>query len=173
MRDFGEVEKLQVSRKGIADFVTKADTKAERVLHDELLRTRPHYSFVMEEGGTIEGPDKTHRWYIDPIDGTTNFLHGLPHFAISIALEREGQLVAGLVFNPITDDMFIAEKGKGAWHNETRLRVSGPARDGHSAGCDRHSEHGYRARETRRILDRAFGDDGRGCGRAAVRGGGA
>ncbi len=125
VRDFGELEKLQVSRKGIADFVTKADTKAERVLHDELLRTRPHYSFVMEEGGTVEGPDKTHRWYIDPIDGTTNFLHGVPHFAISIGLEREGHLVAGLVYNPVTDDLFTAEKGKGAWHNDTRLRVSG------------------------------------------------
>jgi myo-inositol-1(or 4)-monophosphatase len=125
LRDFGELEKLQVSRKGIADFVTKADTKAERILHDELIRTRPHYSFVMEEGGTVEGPDKTHRWYIDPIDGTTNFLHGVPHFAISVALEREGQLVAGLVFNPVTDDMFMAEKGKGAWHNDVRLRVSG------------------------------------------------
>jgi myo-inositol-1(or 4)-monophosphatase len=125
LRDFGELEKLQVSRKGIADFVTKADTKAERILHDELLRTRPHYSFVMEESGTVEGPDKTHRWYIDPIDGTTNFLHGVPHFAISIGLEREGHLVAGLVYNPVTDDMFVAEKGKGAWHNDVRLRVSG------------------------------------------------
>lgn len=125
LRDFGEVEKLQVSRKGVADFVTNADMKAERVLKEELIRTRPHYSFVMEEGGVVEGPDKTHRWYIDPIDGTTNFLHGVPHFAISIGLEREGQLVAGLVYNPVTDDMFVAEKGKGAWHNDVRLRVSG------------------------------------------------
>jgi myo-inositol-1(or 4)-monophosphatase len=125
LRDFGEVEKLQISRKGVADFVTKADKKAEQVLHDELVRTRPHYSFVMEEGGTVEGPDKTHRWYIDPIDGTTNFLHGVPHFAISIGLEREGHLVAGLVYNPVTDDLFTAEKGKGAWHNGARLRVSG------------------------------------------------
>jgi myo-inositol-1(or 4)-monophosphatase len=125
VRDFGEVEKLQVSRKGVADFVTQADMKAERVLKEELIRTRPHYSFVMEETGTVEGPDKTHRWYIDPIDGTTNFLHGVPHFAISIGLEREGHLVAGLVYNPITDDMFVAEKGKGAWHNDVRMRVSG------------------------------------------------
>lgn len=124
VRDFGEVENLQISRKGPADFVTKVDLKAERVLRDELIRTRPHYSFVMEESGVIEGPDKTHRWYIDPLDGTTNFLHGLPHFAISIALEREGHLVAGLVFNPITDDMFTAEKGRGAWLNDRRLRVS-------------------------------------------------
>ena len=124
IRDFGEVENLQVSRKGPADFVTQADTKAERILRDELSRTRPHYGFVMEESGVIEGPDKTHRWFIDPLDGTTNFLHGLPHFAVSIGLEREGQLVAGLVFNPITDDMFMAEKGQGAWLNDRRLRVS-------------------------------------------------
>jgi myo-inositol-1(or 4)-monophosphatase len=125
VRDFGEVENLQISRKGPSDFVTKVDIKAERVLRDELIRTRPHYSFVMEESGVVEGLDKTHRWYIDPLDGTTNFLHGLPHFAISVGLEREGQLVAGVVYNPATDDMFTAEKGRGAWHNDRRLRVSG------------------------------------------------
>lgn len=125
VRDFGEVEHLQISRKGPGDFVTKVDLKAERVLRDELIRTRPHYSFVMEESGVVEGPDKTHRWFIDPLDGTTNFLHGLPHFAISIGLEREGHLVAGLVFNPVTDEMFTAEKGRGAWLNDRRLRVSG------------------------------------------------
>ena len=124
VRDFGEVENLQVSRKGPADFVTQADMKAERILREELLRTRPHYGFVMEEGGVIEGLDKTHRWFIDPLDGTTNFLHGVPHFAISVGLEREGQLVAGLVFNPIADEMFTAEKGQGAWVNDKRLRVS-------------------------------------------------
>jgi myo-inositol-1(or 4)-monophosphatase len=124
IRDFGEVENLQVSRKGPADFVTQADTKAERILRDELLRTRPHYGFVMEESGVLEGKDKTHRWFIDPLDGTTNFLHGLPHFAVSIGLEREGQLVAGVIYNPITDDLFTAEKGQGAWHNDRRLRVS-------------------------------------------------
>jgi len=125
LRDFGEVENLQVTRKGPADFVTQADMKAERILKEELSRTRPHYGFVMEEGGTIEGPDKSHCWFIDPLDGTTNFLHGVPHFAVSIGLEREGQLVAGLVFNPITDEMFMAEKGQGAWLNDKRLRVSG------------------------------------------------
>ena len=125
VRDFGEVEHLQISRKGPGDFVTKVDLKAERILRDELVRTRPHYSFVMEESGVVEGPDKTHRWFIDPLDGTTNFLHGLPHFAISIGLEREGHLVAGLVYNPVTDDMFTAEKGRGAWLNDRRLRVSG------------------------------------------------
>ncbi|MBP6015064.1 MAG: inositol monophosphatase [Alphaproteobacteria bacterium] len=124
LRDFGEVENLQISRKGPADFVTKVDLRAERVVKDELIRTRPHYSFVMEESGVTEGLDKTHRWYVDPLDGTTNFLHGVPHFAVSIALEREGVLVAGVVFNPVTDDMFIAEKGRGAWHNDRRLRVS-------------------------------------------------
>ena len=124
MRDFGEVENLQISRKGPADFVTKVDLKAEKVVKEELIRTRPHYSFVMEESGVVEGPDKTHRWFIDPLDGTTNFLHGVPHFAVSIALEREGQLVAGVVYNPVTDDLFVAEKGRGAWLNDRRLRVS-------------------------------------------------
>lgn len=123
-RDFGEVENLQISRKGPSDFVTKVDIKAERVLRDELSRTRPHYGFVMEESGVVEGLDKTHRWFIDPLDGTTNFLHGVPHFAISVALEREGHLVAGVVYNPITDEMFTAEKGRGAWLNDKRLRVS-------------------------------------------------
>lgn len=123
-RDFGEVENLQVSVKGPGDFVTAADRKAERVLRDELTKARPGYSFLMEEGGEIVGSDTTHRWIIDPLDGTTNFLHGLPVFAISLALEREGHLVAGLVYNPITDDMFVAEKGQGAWHNNRRLRVA-------------------------------------------------
>ncbi|MFN9544813.1 MAG: inositol monophosphatase family protein [Alphaproteobacteria bacterium] len=125
LRDFGELENLQVMRKGLADFVTKADLKAENVLREELVRTRPHYGFVMEEGGVIEGPDKSHRWFIDPLDGTINFMHGVPHFAVSVGLEREGHLVAGVVYNPVTDDMFTAEKGQGAWHNERRLRVSG------------------------------------------------
>ena len=124
IRDFGEVEHLQASKKGPADFVTQTDLRVERALREELSRTRPHYGFVMEEGGVVEGLDKTHRWFIDPIDGTTNFIHGIPHFAISIGLEREGHLVAGLVFNPIRDEMFTAEKGQGAWLNDRRLRVS-------------------------------------------------
>lgn len=123
-RDFGEVENLQVSVKGPGDFVTAADRRAEQTLHEELSKARPGYGFVMEEGGEIEGSDKSHRWIIDPLDGTTNFLHGLPIFAISIALEREGQLVAGLIYNPITDDMYIAEKGQGAYHNNRRLRIA-------------------------------------------------
>jgi myo-inositol-1(or 4)-monophosphatase len=93
-------------------------------VRDELLRTRPHYSFVMEESGVVDGPDKTHRWFIDPLDGTTNFMHGLPHFAVSIGLEREGHLVAGVIYNPISDELFTAEKGQGAWLNDRRLRVS-------------------------------------------------
>jgi myo-inositol-1(or 4)-monophosphatase len=124
-RDFGELENLQVSTKGPGDFVSIADKKAERTLHQELEKARPGYGFVMEESGVIEGADKTHRWHIDPLDGTTNFLHGMPFFATSVALEREGTLVAGVVYNPATEDLFVAERGKGAFHNERRMRVSG------------------------------------------------
>ncbi len=124
IRDFGEVENLQVSLKGPADFVSNADRRTERILIEELSRTRPGYGFLVEESGTIEGPDKTHRFIIDPLDGTTNFLHSIPHFAISIALEREGQIVSALVYNPISDDLFIAEKGHGAYLNDKRLRVA-------------------------------------------------
>jgi myo-inositol-1(or 4)-monophosphatase len=123
-RDFGEVENLQVSVKGPGDFVSAADRRSERVLIDELAKARPGYGFVLEESGHVEGTDKSHIWFIDPLDGTTNFLHGLPIFAISIALAREGQIVAGLVHNPATGDMYIAEKGQGAYLNNRRLRVS-------------------------------------------------
>jgi len=123
-RDFGEVENLQVSRKGPGDFVSAADRKAEGILRDALLKARPGYGLVMEEEGIIEGPDKTHRWHIDPLDGTTNFLHGLPQFCISVGLEREGQIVAGVIYDPIKDEMFVAEKGKGAFLNNRRIRVS-------------------------------------------------
>jgi myo-inositol-1(or 4)-monophosphatase len=125
IRDFGEVEQLQVSRKGPSDFVTKADLKADKILRDELMKARPHYCLVSEEGGAIDGPDKSHKWFVDPLDGTTNFLHGIPHWSISIGLEREGQLVAGLVYAPLTNDMFMAEKGQGSWLNDRRMRVSG------------------------------------------------
>ena len=124
-RDFGEVENLQVATKGPADFVSKADLKAEKIIYEELAHARPHYNFLMEEQGIVEGTDKTHRWIIDPLDGTTNFLHGIPLFAISIALERDGELVAGLVYNPIMDEMFTAEKGTGAFLNDRRIRVAG------------------------------------------------
>jgi myo-inositol-1(or 4)-monophosphatase len=123
-RDFNELENLQISQKGPGDFVTHADKRTEQILIEELSRTRPGYGFLGEEGGAVEGKDKSHRFIIDPIDGTSNFLHGIPHFAISIALEREGVLVAGLVYNPISEDMFTAEKGSGAWLNSKRLRVA-------------------------------------------------
>jgi myo-inositol-1(or 4)-monophosphatase len=124
IRDFGEVEALQVSQKGPADYVTAADLKVEKLLREELERARPGYCYALEEGGLIEGPDKSHRWHIDPIDGTTNFMHGIPQFAISIGLEREGQIVAGVVYAPVLDEMFWAEKGRGAWLNDRRLRVA-------------------------------------------------
>jgi myo-inositol-1(or 4)-monophosphatase len=124
IRDLGELENLQVSMKGPSDFVTNADKRTEKILIDELTRVRPGYGFLAEESGAIEGKDKTHRFIIDPIDGTTNFLHGIPHFAISVALEREGQIVTALVYNPATDEMFVAEKGHGAYLNNKRLRVA-------------------------------------------------
>jgi myo-inositol-1(or 4)-monophosphatase len=124
-RDFGELEKLQVSLKGPGNFVTAADRRAEETLYAELMKARPGYGFLGEEGGHREGADKTHTWIVDPLDGTTNFLHGIPHFAISIALERESTIVAGLIYNPASEDMFIAERGKGAFLNEQRIRVAG------------------------------------------------
>ena len=123
-RDFGELEKLQVSLKGPGNFVTAADRRAEETLHTELMKARPGYGFLGEEGGNREGADKTHTWIVDPLDGTTNFLHGIPHFAISVALEREGTIVAGLIYNPANEEMFIAERGKGAFLNEQRIRVA-------------------------------------------------
>ena len=123
-RDFGEVEHLQVSLKGPANFVTAADRRAEEILHDELTKARPGYGFLGEEGGQREGADKTHRWIVDPLDGTSNFLHGIPQFAISIALERDGTIVAGLIYNPANDEMFTAERGKGAFLNDQRVRVA-------------------------------------------------
>jgi myo-inositol-1(or 4)-monophosphatase len=127
-RDFGELEKLQVSLKGPANFVSSADRRAEETLYQELSKARPGYCFLGEEGGLREGADKSHRWIVDPLDGTTNFLHGIPQFAISIALEREGAVVAGLVYNPASEEMFIAEKGKGAFMNEQRIRAAGRKR---------------------------------------------
>jgi myo-inositol-1(or 4)-monophosphatase len=124
IRDFGELENLQVSMKGPADFVTSADRRTEKILIEELQRARPGYCFLAEESGLIEGPDKTHRFIIDPLDGTTNFLHSIPHFAISIGLEREGQLASAVVYNPVTDEMFTAEKSHGAYLNDKRLRVA-------------------------------------------------
>ncbi len=123
-RDLGEVENLQVSLKGPANFVSAADRRAEEMLYTDLSKARPGYGFIGEEGGTREGADKTHTWIVDPLDGTTNFLHGIPQFAISIGLQREGTMIAGVIYNPATDDLFIAERGKGAFLNDTRLRVA-------------------------------------------------
>jgi len=128
VKDFREVENLQVSMKGAGDFVSKADIASEKILKEELLGARPTYGWLAEEEGEIEGQDPTRRWLIDPLDGTTNFLHGLPHWSVSIGLEHKGQVVSGVVYDPAKDEMFYAEKGAGAWMNETRLRVSGRSR---------------------------------------------
>jgi len=124
-RDFGEIENLQVSRKGPADFVSAADLKAEKVLKQELEKARPGYGFLMEESEEVPASDDSgRRWIVDPLDGTSNFLHGLPHFAISIALEERGEIIAGLIYDPIKEDLFHAEKGHGAFLNDRRIRVS-------------------------------------------------
>jgi myo-inositol-1(or 4)-monophosphatase len=125
VKDFREVENLQVSAKGPGDFVTKADREAERIIKEELLGGRPTYGWLGEETGVTEGADPTRRWIVDPLDGTTNYLHGMPHWAISIALEHKGEIVSGVVFDAAKDEMFYAEKGAGAWMNDRRLRVSG------------------------------------------------
>ena len=117
-RDLGEVENLQVSLKGPANFVTMADRRAEEMLYTDLTKARPGYGFIGEEGGAREGQDKSHTWIVDPLDGTTNFLHGIPQFAVSIGLQREGTMIAGLIYNPANDDLYIAERGKGAFLND-------------------------------------------------------
>ncbi|MBM1221642.1 inositol monophosphatase [Ponticoccus sp. SC2-23] len=128
VKDFGEVENLQVSAKGPADFVSRADRQAEEMIRADLMEARPTYGFLGEESKEIEGDDPTRRWIVDPLDGTTNFLHGLPHWAVSIALEHKGQIVAGVIHDPVKAETFFAEKGEGAWLNESRLRVSGRTR---------------------------------------------
>ena len=151
-RDFGEVEQLQVSEKGPGDFVSHADIKAERTLRAELARTRPEYGFLGEEGGETKG-DGRNRWIVDPLDGTTNFLHGVPHFAISIGLEREGEIIAGVIYQPISDELFWAEKGNGAFVDtpnarSRRLRVSGrkdPARGLVATGIPHIGKEGHAA----------------------------
>ena len=132
VKDFREVENLQVSSKGPGDFVTRADREAERIIKEELRGARPNYGWCGEETGTEPGEDPTRRWIVDPLDGTTNFLHGLPHWAVSIALEHKGEVVAAVVFDPAKDELFTAEKGDGAFVNDKRLRVSG-RRDMNSA----------------------------------------
>ncbi len=161
-RDFGEVENLQVSRKGPSDFVSSADIKAEKTLFEELSKARPGYGFLMEERGVVEGSDKSHRWIVDPLDGTTNFLHGIPHFAISIGLEREGVLVAGVVYNIVRDELFWAEKGSGAYLNDRRLRVAGRTdmRDGlFATGTPFNGRPGHEifVQEVQRVIARTTG----------------
>ncbi|MER2606394.1 MAG: inositol monophosphatase family protein [Siculibacillus sp.] len=171
VRDFGEVENLQVSHKGPADFVSAADRKAEQILRDELARVRPSYGFLLEEGGTVEGTDPTHRWIIDPLDGTTNFLHGIPLFAISVALERNGQLVAGVIYNPILDELYVAERGGGAFLNDRRLRVAA-RRDLHECVVGTgipflgHGEHDRFLSEARVVMKEVAGI--RRCGAASL-----
>jgi myo-inositol-1(or 4)-monophosphatase len=125
VRDFGEVEQLQVSMKGTANFVSSADLQAEKILKQELSKARPQFGFLAEESGETEGEDERYRWIIDPLDGTTNFLHGIPHFCLTIALEKEGEILAGVTYDPVRDELFWAEKGAGAYLNDRRLRVSG------------------------------------------------
>ena len=125
VKDFREVENLQVSTKGPGDFVTRADREAERVIKEDLMGARPTYGWLGEETGEQEGQDPTRRWIVDPLDGTTYFLHGMPHWAVSIALEHKGEIVSAVVFDAAKDEMFWAEKGSGAWMNDRRLRVSG------------------------------------------------
>ncbi len=161
-RDFGEVENLQVSRKGPADFVSAADLRAEAVIRAELERARPSYGFLMEESGETKGSDPQHRWIVDPLDGTTNFLHGIPQFAISIALERQGRLQAALVYDPIAEELFTAERGAGAFVNDRRLRVA--ARQ-NLADCviatgmpfKGHGQHGLYLHELATIMDNVAG----------------
>ena len=124
VRDFGEVEKLQVRSKSAGDFVSKADIRAEEVIKTELQEARPNYGWLGEESGETAGPDPTRRWIVDPLDGTTNFLHGLPHWCVSIALEHKGEIVSAVIFDPVKQEMYVAEKGAGAWLNDQRIRVS-------------------------------------------------
>ena len=170
-RDFGEVENLQVSRKGPGDFVSAADKRAEDIIREELEFARPGYGFLLEESGAIEGSDPSHRWIVDPLDGTSNFLHGIPIFAISIALERNGQLVAGLVFNPISDELYTAERGKGAFLNDRRLRVAGRSAlelsvIGTGIPHIGRGDHDLSIRELRAIMSEVAGI--RRCGAAAI-----
>ena len=124
IRDFGEIEKLQVSKKGPLDFVTNSDLKTEKIIIEELKKAKPNYSIISEENGIENNKDKNNTWIIDPIDGTVNFLHGIPHFAISIALKSNDEIISGLIFDPIKNEMFFAEKNNGAFFNNHRVRVS-------------------------------------------------
>ncbi|MCO6048171.1 inositol monophosphatase [Mesorhizobium sp. RP14(2022)] len=167
-RDFGEVQNLQVSLKGPGDFVSQADHKAEQILFTELSRARPGYGFLMEERGEIVGDDDQHRWIVDPLDGTTNFLHGLPVFAISIALERQGQIVAAVVYNPAMDELYTAERGGGAFFNDRRIRVAArktmaEAVIGTGIPHLGRKRHGHYLVELRNVMGEAIGIRRLGC----------
>jgi myo-inositol-1(or 4)-monophosphatase len=161
-RDFGEVQNLQVSMKGPGDFVSSADRRAEQVIRDELRKARPNYGLLMEESGVVEGRDPQHRFIVDPLDGTTNFLHGIPVFAVSIALERNGELFAGVIYNPAMDELYVAERGAGAFLNDRRLRVAGrrDLRECVIATGIPHlgrGNHGLHLEEQRRVMAEAAG----------------
>jgi myo-inositol-1(or 4)-monophosphatase len=161
-RDFGEVAELQVSKKGAADYVSAADLKAEQTIFEELARARPGYGFLGEERGMIEGTDKTHTWIVDPLDGTTNFLHAMPHFAINIALQRDGQIVAAVTYNPANADLFWAERGRGAYLNDRRLRVAARSRLEEAVFATGipfmgHGQHGRFLKELHQISQRVSG----------------
>ncbi len=171
VRDFGEVQNLQVSVKGPGDYVSQADRKAEEIVYRELTHARPGYSLLMEERGLVEGTDSQHRWIVDPLDGTTNFLHGIPIFAISIALERQGQIVAGVIYNPALDELYTAERGGGAFFNDRRIRVAARSSLPESViatGIPHlgRGHHGNALRELRNVMGECSGI--RRCGAAAI-----
>jgi myo-inositol-1(or 4)-monophosphatase len=171
VRDFGEVENLQVSRKGPGDFVSAADRKAEEIIKAELTKARPQYGLIMEESGVVEGTDGQHCWHVDPLDGTTNFLHGIPIFATSIALERQGQIVAGVIYNPVMDELYTAERGRGAFLNDRRLRVAGRTElpdmvFGTGLPFIGKGDHGRALKELRYVMPEVAGV--RRCGAAAL-----
>lgn len=161
-RDFGEVEQLQVSVKGPSDFVSAADQRAEKILIEELKKARPGYSFLIEEQGEIPGSDPRHRWIIDPLDGTINFLNGIPVWCISIACEKDGEIIAGLIYNPVNDEVFSAEKGKGAFMRNKRLRVSGAKQLGYAVigqntPCKGQTGHALALDQTNEIMLKTLG----------------
>jgi len=161
-RDFGELAELQVAKKAPADFVSAADLRAEQTIFEALTKARPGYGFLGEERGMIEGTDKTHTWIVDPLDGTTNFLHAIPHFAINIALQREGAIVAAVTYNPAANEMFWAEKGKGCFVNDRRLRVSARTRLEESLLATGipflgHGQHGRFLKELHQVSQRVAG----------------
>ncbi|WP_137157214.1 inositol monophosphatase family protein [Rhizobium sp. FKL33] len=161
-RDFGEVQNLQVSLKGPGNYVSQADRKAEKIVREELLKARPTYGFLGEESEEIKGTDGSHRWIVDPLDGTTNFLHGIPQFAVSIGLERSGEMVAGVIYNPASDELFTAERGGGAYVNDRRLRVSARKSLSDSViGCGMphlgHGMHGRYLIQLRHVMGEAAG----------------